>query len=86
MIIQMVALNSKHRTNRKQRNHRKTIKTSFLKEQVEKADLDKPVLNKIMITRDKRITYNFVAPLTSLLSQTIFLSNFDNIRERSTVT
>ena len=41
----MVALDSKHGTNRK---HRKQTKTSFPKEQVEKADLEKLVLNKIM--------------------------------------
>ena len=33
------------------------------KEQVENADLCKPVLNKIMITREFYIKYNFVAPL-----------------------
>ena len=48
----MVALKSKHKTNRKQRNHRKTTKISFPKEQVEKADLSKPVLKKIMTTLD----------------------------------
>ena len=48
----MVVLNSKHRTNRKQRKLRNTSKTSFPKEQVEEADPDKPVLNKIMTTRD----------------------------------
>ena len=52
MSIQMVALTSEHRTNRKQRKHRETTKTCFLKEEVEKADLEKPVLNKIMTTRD----------------------------------
>ena len=48
----MVALNSKHRTNRKERKHRKVTKTNFPREQVEKTDRDKPVLNKIMTTRD----------------------------------
>ena len=52
MIMQMVTLNSKHRTNRKQRKLKKATKTSFLREQVEKADLDTPVLNKIMTTCD----------------------------------
>ena len=33
------------------------------KEQVENADLYKPVLNKIMTTCKKYIKYNFVAPL-----------------------
>ena len=33
MIIQMVLLNSKHRTNRKQRKHRETTKTGFPKEE-----------------------------------------------------
>ena len=35
------SLSSKHRTNRKQRKHRKTTKISFPKEWVEKADLNK---------------------------------------------
>ena len=52
MIMQMVTLNSKHRTNRKQRKLKKVTKTSFLREQVEKADLIKPILNKIKTTRD----------------------------------
>ena len=47
----MVALNSKHRTDRKERKHRKGTKTSFPREQVEKVGQDKPVLNKIMTTR-----------------------------------
>ena len=47
----MVALNSKHKINRKQRKHRKTTKISFPKEEVEKADLDKLVLNKMITTR-----------------------------------
>ena len=34
-------LSSEHRTNRKQRKHRKTTKISFPKEQVEQADLNK---------------------------------------------
>ena len=52
MIIPIMTLNSKHRTNRKQRKHRETTKTSFPKEYVEKADLDKPILSKITTTRD----------------------------------
>ena len=49
----MVALNSKHKTNRKQRKHRKTTKISFPKEEVEisKVDLHKLVLNKMITTR-----------------------------------
>ena len=35
------------------------------KEQVENADLYKPVLNKIMTTRESYIKYNFAAPLRS---------------------
>ena len=54
MVIQIVALNSKHKTNRKQRKHRKATIISFPKEEVEKVDLDKPVFNKIMTTREKR--------------------------------
>lgn len=52
MIVQMVALNSKLRTNRNQRKHRKTIKAIFWKELVQKEDIDKPGLNKIMTARD----------------------------------
>ena len=53
MITQMVALNSKHRTNKKQRKHRKTTKTSLPNENLlEKADPGKPVLDKIMTTRE----------------------------------
>ena len=37
------------------------------KEQVENADFHKPVLNKIMNTRQKFIKYNFVAPLKIVL-------------------
>ena len=48
----MVALNSKHRTNRKERKHRKATKTSFPREQIEKADQAKAVFNKIMTTHD----------------------------------
>ena len=48
----MVALNLKHRTDRKERKHKKVTKTSFPREQVEKVDQDKPVLNKIMTKRD----------------------------------
>ena len=48
----MVALNSKPGTNRKQRKHKKATKTSFPKEQVEKEDLNKPTLNKVMTTRN----------------------------------
>ena len=55
MVIQIVALNSKHKTNRKQRKHRKATIISFPKEEVEKANLDKPVFNKIMTTREKRV-------------------------------
>ena len=44
----MVALNSKHRINRKQRMHQEMTKTGFPKEYVEKTDLDKAVLNKTM--------------------------------------
>ena len=50
MIIEIVALNSIDTSNRKQRKPRKGTKTSLPKEQVEEADLDKPVLSKIMIT------------------------------------
>ena len=46
-----MALNSKRRTNSKERKHRKATKTSFPRKQVEKVDRDKPVLNKIMTTR-----------------------------------
>ena len=63
MIIQIVALNSKQKTDRKQRKNRKVAIISFPKEWVEKANLDKYVLNIIMTTPDKRIKYNFVAPL-----------------------
>ena len=35
-----------------QRKHRKTKKTSFLKETVENADLHKAVLNKTMTTQE----------------------------------
>ena len=52
MIIQMVAFNSKDGTNRKQRKHKGTTKTSFPKEDVEKADLEKPLLNKIVAPHD----------------------------------
>ena len=52
MITQMVALNSKHTTNKKQRKHRKTTKTSLPNELLEKADPGKPVLDKIMTTRE----------------------------------
>ena len=38
-------------------------KTSLPKEQVEITDLHKPVLNKIMTTRDQCVKYNFVASL-----------------------
>ena len=48
----MVALNSKHRINRKERKHIKAPKTSFPREQVEKVDQDKLILNKIMATCD----------------------------------
>ena len=34
----MVTLNSKHKTNRKQRKHNGTTKTSFPKEDIEKTD------------------------------------------------
>ena len=61
----MVALNSKHRINRKERKHIKAPKTSFPREQVEKADQDKLILNKIMATCDKHMKYNFVAPLAT---------------------
>ena len=54
----MVALNSKHKTNRKQGKHRQTTKTSSSKEQVEQASLGKPVLKK---------KNNFVAPLKFLV-------------------
>ena len=75
----MVELNSKHRTNRKERKQRqlkerKATKTSFPREQVEKADRDKPVLNKIMTTRNQRVKYNFVATLKLFI-----ISNFSNI-------
>ena len=53
--MKMVALNSKHKTNRKERKHRKATETSFPREQEEKVDRDKPVLNKIMTTRDQHI-------------------------------
>ena len=46
MIIQMVALNSKHRTNTKQRKHRETRK--YFPKRIEEADVGKHVLNKIM--------------------------------------
>ena len=47
----MVTLNSKHRTNKKKRKHRKATKISFPRQQKKKkADQDKSVLNKIMIT------------------------------------
>ena len=52
MTIQMMALNSKHRTNRNERKHRKATKTSFPIEWVEKAVREKPVLNKIMTTHN----------------------------------
>ena len=55
----MVALNSKHKTNRKQGKHRQTTKTSSSKEQVEQASLGKPVL--------KKKKKNFVAPLKFLV-------------------
>ena len=58
-----MALNSKHRTNRKKIKHSKRPKSCFHKEWVEKANRNKPALNKIMITHDKRINYNFVASL-----------------------
>lgn len=38
----MLALNSKQKTNRKKRNHKKTTKTSFPKGKLEEEDLDKP--------------------------------------------
>ena len=38
-------------------------KTSFRKENVEIADLHKPIFNKIMTTQESCINYNFVAPL-----------------------
>ena len=46
MIMQMVALNSKHRTNRKQRKHRKMTQTNFPKEYVEKAALGSPLIEQ----------------------------------------
>ena len=42
MIIQMVALNSKHRTNRKQRKHRKTTKLVFQKNREKKQTYKNP--------------------------------------------
>ena len=49
-----------------QRKHRKTKKTSFLKETVENADLHKVVLNKTMTTQEYCV-YDFVAPLNSFV-------------------
>ena len=47
-----------------QRKHRKTKKTSFLKETVEDVDLHKAILNKTMTTQQYCILYDFVAPLS----------------------
>ena len=41
-------------------------KTSFLKEQVENTDLQKPVFNKIMATQGQCVKDNFVAALRVL--------------------
>ena len=63
-----MTLNSKHKFknntygNTKNQNTEKQ-KPGFIKQQVENTDLHKPVLNKIMTTRESRTKYNFVAPL-----------------------
>ena len=47
----MVALNWKHRANRKKRRkHRKATKISYPREQEEEGDWDEPALNKILTT------------------------------------
>ena len=46
-------------------------KTSFSKESVEYADLYKPVLNKIMTIHEQCVKYDFVAPLTNILTTKI---------------
>ena len=45
-----------------QRKHRRR-KTSFLKETVENADLQKPVLKKTMTAQEQCVKYDFVPPL-----------------------
>ena len=52
-----------------QRKHRKTKKTSFLKETVENADVHKAVLQKTMTTQEYCVQYDFVAPLIIKFSQ-----------------
>ena len=53
MIAQMLqSLKMAWRTERKQRKHGKTKKMGYPREQVENADLYKPVLSKIMGTHE----------------------------------
>ena len=49
------------------KHKKRRIKTSFPKEQVEKTELSKLVLNKIMTTQEQCVKYNFVAPLKRLI-------------------
>ena len=59
-----VTFNLNHRTNNKQRKHRKTKNTTFPKKQIENTELNKTVLSKIMIEL-ARLSHkiHFSAPL-----------------------
>ena len=70
-------LNSKHRTNKNKQKTKKSLKdekTSFPKEYVGNADLDKSIMNKIMASRNERIKYNFGVPLRTSISKRSFFS------------
>ena len=51
--------------NRQKTQNTEKQKACFLKEYVQNADLQKSALNKIMITHEYTIKYDFVAPLKS---------------------
>ena len=57
VLVQNILLKAKNAESTERR------KTSFRKEIVENANLDKLVLNKIMSTQEQRVKYNFIAPL-----------------------
>ena len=57
VLVQNILLKTKNAESTERR------KTSFRKEIVENANLDKLVLNKIMSTQEQRVKYNFIAPL-----------------------
>ena len=72
-----VILNSKHRTNKNKQKTKKSLKdekTSFPKEYVGNADLDKSIINKIMASRNERIKYNFGALLRASIWKRSFFS------------